>query len=145
MKIIKFVIKDINPDRLRDELTTAGILPEGLLFAGFHRITNRLMEPFTETEVIATATGKPDVTADPGEFHFRYPSDPGAILDTVLVAHDATLLSKSQQNSDNDATAIPILVNRYQNWNTLTKEQKDNTLRQITRLVARLLDSAQDL
>ena len=144
-KFVKFANKDLNPDRLRDELELAAILPEKLLFAGFHVINDRLMEPFLTIEVIATHTGQPDTTAVPGELHFGYPSDPGATLDVLLAAHDATLLSKSQTNHDADVAAIPILVSRYKNWDTLTDPQKDSVLRQLTRLVARLLDSAEDL
>ena len=145
LTIVKFVVKDLNPERLREELETAGILPEGALFAGFDRISDRLMEPFSETRVIGRTTGQPDRTADPGEIHLHYVGDPGSALDVVFSAHNATVLSTAQTNHDADAAAIPILVNRYQNWGALSDSQKDNVLKQLTRLVARLLDTAQDL
>ena len=143
--IVKFYAKDFNPDRLHDELIVAGIEPTGMRWSGFDHINTRLMEPFTETRVISTSTGQPDVTADPGELLFRYPSDPGSSLDTVLTAHLATNLSKDQQNEDSDISAIAPLVNNFQNWGSLSNAQKDNNQRQLTRLVARLLDSKQDI
>jgi len=142
---VKFANIDINPDRLHDELLLAGIEPEGILFAGFHSISKQLMEPFTETEVIATHTGLPDTTADPGELHFRYPSDPGTPLDTLLSAHDATLLSRAQTNNKSDTDAVPILIDKYQNWGTLSDSEKFDVLRAIVRLVARHEDASQDV
>lgn len=145
MDIIKFYVKDFNPDRLHEELIVAGIEPTGMRWSGFDHINSRLMEPFTATRVISTATGQPDVTADPGEFLFRYSSDPGSSLDTVLTAHLATNLSTNQQNEDSDLAAIAPLINNFQNWGSLSATQKDNNHRQLTRLVARLLDSKQDV
>jgi hypothetical protein len=147
--VIKFADKNINPDRLHDELIAASIEPEGMLWAGFDRINNRLMEPFAETRVIATATGQPDTTADPGELHFRYPvaltAPQDAALDQLLLDHDHLQLSTAQQNKDLDEQAIPALISNFQNWGSLTPAQKDNNHRQLTRLVGRLLDSSQDV
>ncbi len=143
--IVKFAIKDINPDRLRDEFELAVLVPSGILFAGFHSISNRLMEPFLTTEVIATHTGLPDTTAEPGELHLNYPSDPGAPLDTLLAAHNATNLSNSQLNEDRDAAAAIAHKNAFDNWDTLTAIQKDNANMQAQRSLARLFNSATDI
>ena len=142
---IKFAVKDINPDRLHDELVVAGIEPEGVLFAGFHPANNRLTEPFTATEVIATATGKPDVTADPGELHFRYPSDPGVALDTVLTNHVATNLSIAQTNEDRDETAAIAHINAFNNWDSLNATQRNNANKQAQRSLARIFNSSTDI
>ena len=68
-----------------------------------------------------------------------------ADLDAVLTLHDATQNSTGQDQKQEDQDAIAPLVSNYQNWGTLTVAQKDNNHRQLTRLVARLLDSTQQL
>lgn len=153
--LIKFMNKDLNFDRLRDEIIVAGLPSEfGLLIAGFTRVNKRLYEPFLTAQVISTASdpaGGPDITdsADPGELRFRH--DPAlsgpdeATLDGLLTAHDASLLSKSQQNSDNDITAKEQFVQTYQDWGTLTDTQKDNRTKELFRAVARLIDKTTDI
>ncbi len=153
--LVKFMNKDMNFERLREEIIAAG-LPSGFgaLLAGFTRINGRLYEPFLTTQVISTASdpgGGPDITdsADPGELRFRFDPDltgpQETTLDGVLTAHDATNLSTGQQNNDSDIAAIAPLVSNYQNWGSLNAAQKDNNHRQLTRLVARLLGGQQDL
>ena len=153
--LVKFMNKDMNHERLREELEVAGVPPQaGLLVAGFTRINSRLYEPFLTTQIISTATdpaGGPDITnsAQPGELRFDYTPDltepQETTLDGVLTVHDATNLSTGQQNDDTDIAAIAPLVDNYNNWGSLTLAQKDNNHRQLTRLVARLLDANQDL
>ncbi len=147
--IIKFVVKDFNPDRLDNELEDQSLRPDGMKWAGFDRINNRLAEPFTERRVISTSTGQPDQFGEPGELHFRYPialtSGQEANLDQLLADHDATLLSRSQTNNKTDEDAIAPLINAYKNWGTQTPAEKDNVLRQLARIVARILDSSQDV
>ena len=146
---IKFAIKNINLELLREELVAVSVPVQGLLMAGFHRLNARVYEPNAATQVIARASGRPDVTAEPGELKFK--NDPAltldeeVALDAVLSAHDATNLSAGQRNDDTDSAAIPALVNAFRNWDTRTPAQKDNILRQLTRLVARLLDSSQNM
>lgn len=153
--LVKFMNKDLNFERLREEMSVA-ILPVsfGSLIAGFTQVNKRLYEPFLSTQVISSSTdpgGGLDITdsADPGELRFNFDPDLTAAqettLDGVLTAHDATNLSTNQQNKDTDIAAIAPLVSNYQNWGSLTPAQKDNNQRQLTRLVARILDSAQDL
>ena len=147
--VVKFSDRNMNPGRLRDELEFAGILPTGVKWAGFDSRSNRLAEPFTETRVIATSTGAPDTTADPGELHLRYVDPLTALeddaLDQILLDHDHLQLSRAQQNDDADTNAVPALINAYQNWGSLNAAAKDNVLRQLTRLVARLQDGSQDV
>ena len=148
--LVVFADKNINPGRLHDELEQSTIgLPNGIKWAGFTSPNARVYEPFTETRVIATSTGQPDVTADPGELHFRYdPELTGVqedVLEQLLLDHDHTQLSRQQQNEDSDAAAIAPLINNYQNWGSLNAAAKDNNHRQLTRLVARLLDKSQDV
>ncbi len=140
--LIKSAVKDFNPDRLKDELEVASILPEGVLWAGFERINNRLLQP---AEQISKATGQPDVVYPPGELHFDYPTDPGAALDTILAAHDATLLSRSQTNADRDIIAGDAHENAFNEWDTLTPAQKGNANKQAQRSLARLFNSNKDL
>jgi len=153
--LVKIANKDINFERLREEMDAAG-LPAGFgaLIAGFNSINNRLHQPFLTTQIISRASdpaGGPDITdsADPGELRFRFDPDltapQEATLDGLLTAHDATNLSTAQQNNDTDIAAIPPLVSNYNSWGSLTLAQKDNNHRQLTRLVARLLDGQQDL
>ncbi len=153
--LIKTMNKDMNFERFHEEMSVAGLPTDfGALLAGFNRISQRLYEPFLSTQIISRSTdpaGGPDITdsADPGELRFNFDPDLTApqetTLDGVLTAHDATNLSTNQQNRDSDIAAIAPLVNNYQNWGTLSNPEKDNNHRQLTRLVARLLDSAQDL
>ena len=153
--LVKIMNKDMNFERMREEMSVVG-LPTGFgaLLAGFTRINNRLHEPFLSPQIISRASdpgGGPDITdsADPGELRFRFDLVLTALqettLDGVLTAHDATNLSTSQQSNDTDIAAIAPLVNNFQNWGSLTAAQKDNNHRQLTRLVARLLDGQQDL
>ena len=153
--LIKFMNKDMNFERLREEIIAAG-LPDGFgaLLAGFNQVNRRLHEPFASRQVISRSSdpgGGPDITdsADPGELRFRHDPDltgpQETTLDGVLTAHDATNLSTGQTNSDTDIAAIAPLVSNYQNWGSLTPAEKDNNHRQLTRLIARLLDGAQDL
>jgi len=146
-RIIKYAIKDLNMALLREEIEQAGATPDGILLAGFYRSSKEIHSPIPESKVIATSTGQPDTLADPGEIHFKYELTPpvgdSALLDTVLANHDATGRSTGQLSKDADAVAVPILVNSYQNWDTLTNNQKDNVLKHLTRLTARLLDKSQ--
>jgi len=151
---IKTHVKDFNGDLLAQQIK--GILPEAnLLWAGFrlndHQLS--LYGPNAGTEVIATQS-QPDgstleTTAEPGEMMWRFPHsltpDQEASFDAILIAHDATQLSTSQTNKKADTDAVPILVQTYQDWATLTNTQKDNRTRELFRLMARVIDATTDL
>ena len=146
--VVKIANKNLNLPLLFDELQAAGLAQQGLLVAGFEHVGNQRYRPFVVRTVIGKS-GDVEDFADPGELRFRF-ADPlstaeDTALDGVLTAHDATQTSGDQDNKQADADAIAPLVANYRNWATLTAAQKDNNARQVTRLVARLLDSTQDL
>lgn len=147
--IIKIANKRINLDRLTEELATAGIPLQSLLLAGFNQFNVRVSQPNASTKVIATGTGKPDDTAEPGELRFTY--DPPltvaqeTTLDGVLAAHDHTVNSTSQNNADQDTADAAQLASDFQNWDTLLPPEKDESQERLTRLVARLFDSSIDI
>ncbi|MCK5652550.1 MAG: hypothetical protein KAJ42_14275 [Gemmatimonadetes bacterium] len=148
VQVVKIADKNLNLSLLLDQIRAAGLTQEGLLVAGFEHVGSQRYRPFTVRTVIGKS-GDVEDFADPGELRFRFP-DPltGAedtALDGVLTAHDATQSSSDQQNKQADQDAIAPLVANYRDWATLTDAQKDNNARQVTRLVARLLDSTQDL
>ena len=146
--VTKFAVKRINLPLLFEQLQAVGLGQPGLLMAGFQAIRSQRYDPFA----VRTAIGRSgDVIdfADPGElrFRFRNPLTAGedTALDNLLAAHDATQNSTGQDQKQEDEDSIPTLVNNYNNWGTLTDVQKDANARQLTRLVARLLDSTQNL
>ncbi len=148
--ITKFMTKDLNLECLQQELVSAGLPAEvGMLIAGFHYINKRLYEPFTEPEVIASATGQPDTMGLPGELQFRY--DPALTpsqesdLNRVLAAHNADALSSGQSNQDQDATDCAIIADNYTNWSSLNNPAKDENARLVSRLVARNQDRTLDI
>ncbi len=152
--LVKIMNKDLNLPLLREEMVAAGVPVEGATIAGFDYVGGGQYIPFTETRVISTHSdpaGGPDIegTADPGELRFRFATVPTApqeaIIDGVLTAHDATGQSTDQVQRQSDKDAIPILVDRWQSWGTLNNAQKDDVLKNLTRLVARLLDGSQQM
>lgn len=150
--VIKVANKNINLDRLAEELEAAGIPMEGLLLAGFHRVGLNTYEPNAARQVIARRSspdGNIEDEADPGELRFRFPADLSAdqvtTLDPVLAAHDPAVLSVGQRNIKADEDAVPLLATAYQDWDSLTPPQKDDALRLVVRSVARALDGSIDL
>ena len=147
--LIKIMDKDLNLECLQEEMIAAGLPEVGMLIAGFHLQNRRLYSPFTEPEVIARATGKDDVIAQPGELQFRY--DPPLTvgqkrtLDQVLLAHDATVLSTMQKNKDQDDADCLAIAENYRNWATLNSSAKDENARLVARLIARNQDRSLDL
>ena len=146
--VTKFAVKRINLPLLFEQLQATGLGQPGLLMAGFKNIQRQRYDPLAVRTEVGRSGDVPDF-ADPGELRFRFPaplsSGEDTDLDNLLAAHDATQNSTGQQQKQDDDDAIPALVNNYQNWGTLTAAQKDNNHRQLTRLVARLLDSTQQL
>lgn len=146
--VTKFAVKNLNLPLLFVELQAVGLAQSGLLVAGFEHTQNQRYRPFAVRTVIGRSGDIVD-SADPGELRFRFPNPlstaEDTALDGVLAAHDATQKSSDQDNKQADADAVAPLVSNYRDWATLTAAQKDNNARQLTRLVARLLDSTQDL
>jgi hypothetical protein len=148
VEVVKVAEKNLNLALLSNELKAAGVRPNGLLVAGFEHVGKQRYRPFaTRTEI--GRSGDVADFADPGELRFRFPDvltgAEDTALDGVLAAHDATQLSGDQENKQEDADAVVPLVSNYRGWATLSAAEKDNNARQLTRLVARLLDSTQDL
>ena len=148
VEVVKIANKNLNLPLLFDQLQAAGLTQQGLLVAGFEHVGNQRYRPLTVRTVIGRS-GDVEDFADPGELRFRFAdvlsSAEDTALDGVLAAHDATQNSSDQDNKQDDADAVAPLVANYRDWGTLTAAQKDNNARQLTRLVARLLDSTQDL
>lgn len=146
--VTKFAVKNINLPLLFDQLQAAGLTQQGLLMAGFEHAQNQRYRPFAVRTEIGRSGDVVDF-ADPGELRFRFANPlTGAedtALDAVLAAHDATQTSSDQDNKQSDADAVDPLVANYRDWATLSAAEKDNNARQVTRLVARLLDSTQNL
>jgi hypothetical protein len=141
--------KDLNFGLLMQEMAAAGVPIQGVLIAGFNHVGSGHYVPFVSTQVIATATGQPDVTAEPGELQFR--NDPAltgpqeTALDGVLTAHDETQQSDIEVNRSADIVAKDLLIDRYQNWGTLSNAQKDTVLENLCRVVARLIDRSTNI
>ncbi|KKM85933.1 hypothetical protein LCGC14_1283980 [marine sediment metagenome] len=152
--LVKIVNKDLNLQLLLEEIDAAGLNRSGILLAGFVSRDDRtqLYTPNATRKVIGSRTVKDGVAetfADPGELVFSFdqaltPTE-DTTLDAVLAAHDATKRTTLQLARTADDDAVPILVNNFQNWSTLTPLQKDNNHRQLTRLIARILDRGIDI
>ena len=151
--VTKIAVKNLNLPLLMEELATAGLGQPGLLLAGFVRSNAQHYRPLGSRSVIGSRTAADGSTiedeADPGELRFRFPVDLTGPQDTALVAvlaaHVATDRSTGQTNTKADQDAIAPLISNFQNWGTLSAAQKDANNRQVTRLVARLLDSSQNV
>ena len=147
--LIKFMNKDLDLDLFKQEYLATGLPEYGMLIAGFTRMGRQQYEPFASTQVISTATGQPDVTAEPGELQFRYAvaltAPQEATLDAFLAAHDASLKSDVQINRERDVTAKDQFIQTYQDWDTLTDIQKDNRTQELFRVVARILDRSANI
>ena len=151
--VTKIAVKNLNLPLLMEELAAAGLGQPGLLLAGFVRFNAQHYQPLGSRSVIGSRTAPDGSTiedeADPGELRFRFPADLTGPQDTALVAvlaaHVAAERSTGQTNEKADQDAIAPLVNNFQNWGALSAAEKDNNHRQLTRLVARLLDSSQNV
>lgn len=147
-QLIKFAVKDLNAALLKQQHDALGLPPGGLLFAGFTAQGNALHTPNATRQVIARRTnpagGDFEDEADPGElrYNFEPPLDAGqeTILDGLLAAHDGSQLSDLQIAKQADVAAKDILIDRFQNWDSLDAAQKDAVLKNLTRLVARVID-----
>jgi hypothetical protein len=141
--------KDLNFGLLMQEMAAAGVPIQGVHIAGFDHVGSGHYVPFASTQVIATSTGQPDVTAEPGELQFRndlaLTGPQETALDGVLVAHDETQQSDVEVNRSADIVAKDLLIDRYQNWVGLSNAQKDTVLQNLCRVVARLIDRSTNL
>lgn len=140
---VKTANKNINLSKLMEELTGAGFTSFGITMAGFNQLNDRIYQPNATTKVISTSTGQPDVTAEPGEFHLKTDAAlSGAedtALDGVLTTHDDTVLTAEQTRQDVDNTDSQLLLNEYENWDSLDATQKAVAQKRLTRLTVRLI------
>ncbi len=152
--LIKVRVKDFNGALLQQQLKAGSIPPGGLLWAGFHRQEDNIYEPFVEVETIGRRTnpdGGDDILdiAEPGELRFRFEPDltpaQETLLNSILTNHDSTQFSEGQRNQATDLTAKDLLISRYQNWDSLNPQEKDVVLKNLTRLVARLIDRSTNI
>lgn len=140
MVLIKFYIKEFNPELLRQQLDTVLTGRIGsVVWAGFD-LVNRKYQPTGSTRVISTTIDPlgnvVEVTADPGELHFTVPEDfsPGeeTILDTSLTNHNANNLTQEQQRIQQDMADMNAIRNLYDQPSLTNTE-----LTQLVRLLSR--------
>ena len=101
-KLVKFANKDLNLNKLMEELRPIGV--GNASFVGFEPgADKRLQVPKATRETYATRRENGITTtfeADPGELHFDVEVDPGPALDNVLASHDSTVLTARQTEAD---------------------------------------------
>ena len=146
--VTKFAVKNLNLPLLLEQIVTAGLTQRGLLLAGFLNTASDQYTPLAARTEIGRSGNVSDF-ADPGELRFTFgraltPAEDTA-LDGVLTAHVSTVRTTDQQNKQTDRDSVDPFVANHRNWNTLTDVEKDDNAREVTRAVARLLDSSQDL
>ena len=115
--VVKTFEKVFNSAKLQEELQAALVGPQGITWAGFDRLDDRRYQPAPGPRVISRVTINGVVTEDiaqPGELRFVYeneltPEEDG-VLDGVLGAHDAALLTLLQQEEDQDAVDFDELL-----------------------------------
>lgn len=146
--LVKIANKNLNLELLREELgvAVASAGNFGLLMAGFHKLNNRVYEPNATTQVIATSTGEPDDTAEPGELRFKTTavlSAPAqAALDAALTVHDSTQLTSEQARVDQDAGDAVILLNDFNNFDSMNDTERAVVYKRMLRAIVRLLLSS---
>ena len=147
-EVIKIAVKNLNLPLLFEEIVAVGLTQRGLLVAGFTNTSRDQYTPLATRTEIARSGGVPDF-ADPGELRFQFGRALTGAEDTALVgvltAHDATVRTSDQDNKQADEDSVDPFVANYRNWATLTATEKDDNARELTRAVARLLDSTQNL
>ena len=103
--VTRIILKDINIELLGEELLAAGLGGLGIVYVGFIRQDTGLHVPKATRSAHATSTVGGVTTeflSDPGELFFKTDTDPGAPLDAVLAAHDATGRSVGQAAQDQE-------------------------------------------
>jgi len=110
IKIIK--MKDFNPGKFREELVAT--LPIRHQFAGFDRVSNRLVTPAGVPRVISEdrVRGIQDL-AQPGEVRFQTDESDRVALTTVLDAHVSSGTSAEQDEQDLDDAALQELKTMF--------------------------------
>ncbi len=136
-ELSKIKLKDFNGDLLHQELVAAGLSENHLTWTGFESIRG---SQYTPSDVHGFK---------PGELVFHYDpeltSAQESALDTILDAHDATLLSKGQINKDVDMAAIPDFVAASRNFSTFSRTEQNALLERLFRQVVRLTDRSTDI
>jgi hypothetical protein len=139
----KIVNKNINLEKLTEEMTAAGFSNFGFLLAGFNRLNDRVHQPNAAQKVIATSTGQPDDLADPGEIRFRTEEEltgqEETDLDAVYAAHDYTILTAEQTRIDVDLIDIDQLLVDFGNFDGMTQGQVNTTIKRALRVLVRQL------
>ena len=112
---IRTLQKNFNRDLLREELS--GLQLETLQLAGFKRKGRFEGQPSTAPRRVSRVR-QPDGTyiedfAQPGELRFIFTVAPGAALDLILAAHDATQRTTEQTRIDQDETDLDVLLADY--------------------------------
>ena len=135
--MVKNFVKDFNQELLHEEMSAAGLLGGGLLWAGFERLNSRI---YTPSGVHGHTPGDMEFTYEPP---LTAPQE--TTLDGILAAHDSTGLSTGQTNKDQDVIDAAQFVDTFQTWDTLTNAQQLNRTKHLFRVVARLIDSTTDI
>jgi len=90
-----------------------------------------------------------ETTAEPGEMKWSFAGDltapQEAALDAILVAHDSNEKSAGQLRQQQDSDASRAFRDNFNDWGSLNPQQKDANAKQLTRFMARLLDSTTDV
>jgi len=112
--LLRTLLKDFNPDRLSDEVATAGLPSLSFSMRGFEQRGARLYTPAVARRRVGYSSSTGDDFADPGELHIAPSRDltvPETItLDATLTAHNAALLSAEQVRQDQDETDFAALL-----------------------------------
>ena len=146
MILLRILTKSVNKELLIEELVTAGVKPDSIMWAGFAKggrvvspnpgplVVGRRQDASTRgVEVLDTAVG--------GELRFKYDAPPNEIiLDAVLVAHDSTQITVEQDRQDVDATEGSALTQMYKDWDGSTLTQRQDILKRMLRVLARTLN-----
>lgn len=139
----KIVNKNINLEKLTEEMVAAGFTNFGFLMAGFNKLSNRIYQPNTAQKVIATSTGKPDDLADVGEIRFRSENllsgQEESDLEAVYTIHDYTKLTAEQIRVDVDLLDIDQLLIDFGDFDGMNTAQINAVIKRALRVLVRQL------
>ena len=138
------VLKNFNRDLLNEELVASALPFLQVELSGFERINQFVGAPTTEPRLISRRLVDPvnktyvEDFAQPGELRFEFSialSGPeGAMLDSLLTAHDVTQRTAEQQRVRQEETDLDTLIVQFPNVQTMNNSQ----LRQYVKLLARV-------
>jgi hypothetical protein len=148
--------KNFNPDRLREELETAGLvaLLTGISWAGFERATPRSYVPAAARRIVGRYVSNGVTTideADPGELRFSTTRDlspaEATTLSGAVDAHDAARLSAEQGRQDQDETDLDALLateraaflTNLQDWDGMNSTAKMAAAKQNFQIIGKVL------